>query len=135
MVKTIRVAAGVIVEDGKIFAAQRGYGAFKNGWEFPGGKIEPGETPEEALKRELLEELAVSVDINEFLCEVTSNLPEGQLVMDCFLCHLTDETPKLLEHEDSRWLLPSEIDSVNWLKADRTAIERLKKRMLEDRSK
>ena len=128
MGKTIRVAAGVILQDGKIFAAQRGYGTFKDGWEFPGGKIEPGETPEAALKRELREELAVSIDIDAFLCEVKTDLPDGRLVMDCFLCHLTKSAPRLLEHEAARWLAPSELDSVHWLKADRTVVERVKER-------
>ena len=86
--KEIRVAAAIIVNDGKIFATQRGYGAWKDWWEFPGGKIEPGETPEEALAREIREELDVEIEIDEFYTTVEYDYPEFHLVMDCFICHI-----------------------------------------------
>ena len=117
--KTVNVAAAVIISGGRIFATQRGYGDYKDGWEFPGGKIEPGESPEQALIRELKEELEADVIIRDHLITVECDYPDFHLSMKCFLAELAEGSHiKLLEHEASRWLLPEELDSVDWLPAD-----------------
>ncbi len=126
--KTIRVAAAVIIDNGRIFATQRGYGPWKDFWEFPGGKIEPGETPEEALHREIREELEAGIAVGERLTAVEYDYPEFHLSMECFLAEVTDGQLILKEHEAARWLGQEELDSVNWLPADREVVERLKKR-------
>nr|MBQ6242306.1 (deoxy)nucleoside triphosphate pyrophosphohydrolase [Lachnospiraceae bacterium] len=126
--KTIRVAAAVIIDNGRIFATQRGYGPWKDYWEFPGGKIEPGETPEEALHREIREELEAGIAVGERLAAVEYDYPEFHLSMECFLAEVTDGQLILKEHEAARWLGQEELDSVNWLPADREVAERLKKR-------
>ena len=126
--KTIHVAAAVIRDgEGRIFATQRGYGPYKDGWEFPGGKIEPGETPEEALKREIREELDAEIGVGEPLGRVEYDYPEFHLSMDCFFCVLLSGALTLKEHEAAKWLSPEELDSVAWLPADLSLIERLKK--------
>ena len=125
--KRIEVVAGIIKDGDKIFATQRGYGEFKDGWEFPGGKMEPGETPQEALARELKEELAVDVNVGEFLCTVDYDYPTFHLTMHCFYCSVIGGELTLLEHEASKWLKMTELHSVNWLPADVevvTALER-----------
>ena len=125
--KNIEVVAGIIKDGDKIFATQRGYGEFKDGWEFPGGKMEPGETPQEALARELKEELAVDVNVGEFLCTVDYDYPTFHLTMLCFYCSVIGGELTLLEHEASKWLKMTELHSVNWLPADVevvTALER-----------
>lgn len=125
--KTVKVVAAVIRRDGKIFATQRGYGAYKDGWEFPGGKVEPGEKPEDALKREIKEELAADISVGELLLTVEYDYPEFHLSMDCFLAALADgSTMQLLEHEAAKWLAPDELDQVDWLPADVEVVERIK---------
>lgn len=127
MKKTIRVAAAVIRKDGRIFATQRGYGPWKDSWEFPGGKIEPGETPEEALVREIREELDTEIEVTGNMAHVEYDYPDFHLSMDCLECRILSGELTLKEHESARWLLPEELDSVNWLPADRTLVSRLKR--------
>ena len=125
--KHIEVVAGIIKDGDKIFATQRGYGEFKDGWEFPGGKMEPGETPQQALARELKEELAIDVNVGDFLCTVDYDYPTFHLTMHCFYCSVTGGELTLLEHEAAKWLKTTELHSVNWLPADVevvTALER-----------
>lgn len=125
--KTIHVVAAVIRDgEGRIFATQRGYGPYKDGWEFPGGKIEPGETPEEALKREIREELDAEIEVGEPAGRIEYDYPEFHLSMDCFFCVLLSGAPILKEHEAAKWLSREELDSVAWLPADLSLIERLK---------
>ncbi|MER1994088.1 MAG: (deoxy)nucleoside triphosphate pyrophosphohydrolase [Eubacteriales bacterium] len=124
--KTIRVVAAIIRDKGRIFATQRGYGPYKDGWEFPGGKIEPGETPEEALKREIREELDTEIEVGEPAGHIEYDYPEFHLSMDCFFCNLLSGSLTLKEHEAARWLSPAELDSVSWLPADRSLIDGLK---------
>ena len=116
--KTIRVVAAVILEGGRVFATQRGYGPWKDFWEFPGGKIEPGETPENALVREIREELDTEIRVGEKLLQVEYDYPEFHLSMGCFICSVLSGRLTLKEHESARWLFPEELDSVNWLPAD-----------------
>ena len=127
--KTVEVVAGIIKDGEKVFATQRGYGDQKDGWEFPGGKMEPGETPEQALVRELREELAIDVSVGSFVCTVEHDYPTFHLKMHCFICSIVGgKSPELLEHEAARWLAPAELHSVNWLPADVkvvAALERL----------
>ena len=117
--KHIQVVAAVIRHEGRVFATQRGYGGYKGYWEFPGGKIEPGETPEEALVREIREELAVRITVEAPACRVEYDYPEFHLSMQCFWCGIVSGEPRLLEHEAARWLSRDQLDSVNWLPADR----------------
>lgn len=124
--KKIKVVAAVIMNNGKIFATQRGYGEFKDGWEFPGGKIEPGESPEEALVREIREELHARVRVGKNLCTVEYDYPKFHLSMQCFLCALESESIVLSEHEDARWLDMDDLNSVDWLPADIEVVKELK---------
>ena len=125
--KTINVVAAIIHDvQGRIFATQRGYGEWKDGWEFPGGKVEAGESPEDALKREIREELSTEICIERFLCTVEYDYPQFHLTMHCYICSLLTEALHLNEHEDARWLTTDELDSVNWLPADVMVIEKLK---------
>lgn len=124
--KNINVVAAIILRDGKFFATQRGYGEWKDWWEFPGGKIEQGETPEEALKREIREELSTEISVDEFLCTVEYYYPKFHLSMHCYICSLLTESLHLNEHEAARWLNRDEMESVNWLPADVKVIESLK---------
>lgn len=124
--KTINVAAAVIIDDNRIFATQRGYGQWKDWWEFPGGKIESGESPEEALRREIREELATEIIVGDLLTTVEYDYPDFHLSMQCFLCKTASGNLTLLEHEDARWLTKVELDSVNWLPADKNVIALLK---------
>lgn len=121
--KTIEVVAGVIKDGNKIFATQRGYGDFKGGWEFPGGKMEPGETPQQALARELKEELTVDVSVEDFICTVEYDYPNFHLTMHCFYCTVIGGELKLLEHEAAKWLEKENIRSVDWLPADIAVVE------------
>ena len=123
--KTIEVVAAVIRKDDKIFATQRGYGEWKDWWEFPGGKMEPGETQEEALKREIREELSTDISVDEFLCTVEYDYPKFHLVMHCYMCSLLTDSLHLNEHEAAKWLGREELTSVKWLPADVEVIERL----------
>lgn len=124
--KTINVVAAVIRKGDKILATQRGYGEFKDGWEFPGGKIEPGERPEEALKREIKEELKAAISVGEDLGIVEYDYPNFHLNMRCFMCSLASEDITLLEHEAMKWLTAETIDTVNWLPADKPMTEKIK---------
>lgn len=123
--KHIEVVAAVIVREGKVFATQRGYGEWKDWWEFPGGKIQPGESPEEALRREILEELATEIEVGERLCSVEYDYPNFHLTMHCFRCSVITGSLTLLEHEAARWLSHDDLRSVNWLPADLEVIEKL----------
>lgn len=129
--KTIRVVAAVIKavnENNKpiIFATQRGYGEFKGGWEFPGGKIEAGETPKEALKREIMEELDTEISVGELIDTIEYDYPEFHLSMDCFWCEMISGDLVLKEHEAARWLDKEMLYSVDWLPADVLLIEKIK---------
>ena len=116
--KTIEVVAAVICDGERVFATQRGYGEWKDWWEFPGGKMEPGETPEAALMREIREELATEIVVGPLLTTVEHDYPKFHLIMYCYLCRVGSGKLTLLEHEAARWLLRSELDSVEWLPAD-----------------
>ncbi|MBQ6638038.1 MAG: (deoxy)nucleoside triphosphate pyrophosphohydrolase, partial [Lachnospiraceae bacterium] len=121
--KTIRVVAAVIQsvnENGEpvILATQRGYGEYKDGWEFPGGKIETGESPAEALVREIREELDTTIVVGELIDTIEYDYPDFHLSMDCFLCEIEDGSPVLKEHEAARWLTKEQLNSVDWLPAD-----------------
>ena len=124
--KTVRVVAAVIRDGDRIFATQRGYGDYKDGWEFPGGKIEPGETPQEALARELKEELDITTIVGELIDTIEYDYPEFHLSMDCFWCKIAEGEPVLKEHEAARWLTKEKLDSVDWLPADVTLVEKIK---------
>ncbi len=128
--KNIRVVAAVIREDGRVFATQRGYGNYKDWWEFPGGKIEPGETPEAAVVREIQEELGTKVAVDRFLATVEYDYPEFHLSMDCFFCHIEEGELTLLEHEAAKWLPLGNLRQVNWLPADILVIEAIEQTAL-----
>ena len=124
--KTIHVVAAIIIRNEKVLATQRGHGEFAGGWEFPGGKIEEGETPEKALAREIKEELKAEIGIGEKFLTVHYNYPKFHLEMDCFFCEVTDEKFTLVVHQDAKWLSKADLDSVNWLPADIEIIQALK---------
>ncbi len=125
--KTIKVVAAIIKKDGKIFATQRGYGKFKDGWEFPGGKIETGETPEEALMREIIEELDTVIEVGELIDTVEYDYPDFHLSMECYLCRVVSGSLRLCEHKAAKWLEKEELNSVDWLPADVELMERLRR--------
>ena len=126
--KQIEVVAAILRDgEGRVFATQRGYGEWKDWWEFPGGKMEPGETPKEALKREIREELSAEIEVGTFLCTVEYEYPKFHLTMHCFLCSLLSDAMHLNEHEAARWLRKEELDSLRWLPADTQILETLKK--------
>lgn len=130
--KIVRVVAAVIKAENEkgepiIFATQRGYGEFKGGWEFPGGKIESGETPQEALKREIMEELETEIAVEELIDTVEYDYPGFHLSMDCFWCEIINGDLVLKEHEAARWLTREVLDDVEWLPADVTLIEKIGK--------
>ena len=127
MLKTIEVVAAIIIKDNKIFATQRGYGEFKGGWEFPGGKVEAGESLENALVREIKEELDADIKVRELFETVEYDYPNFHLSMHCFICDLISDDFVLREHDDARWLGKDELDSVNWLPADEGLVIALKK--------
>lgn len=132
--KIVRVVAAVIKtinEKGEliIFATQRGYGDFKGGWEFPGGKIEKGETPQEALKREIQEELETEIMVGDLIDTIEYDYPTFHLSMDCFWCEIVTGNLVLREHEAAKWLKKNELDSVEWLPADSALIENIKAKM------
>jgi len=124
--RTIYVVAAIIIENGKVFATQRGYGEFKDGWEFPGGKIEEGETAKQALVREIREELDTEIEVNDLFDTVEYDYTDFHLSMKCFLCKVKSGDLVLKEHEAARWLTKETIDSVDWLPADKDMIKRLK---------
>lgn len=124
--KTVKVVAAVIIHNNHIFVTQRGYGEFKDGWEFPGGKIEPGETPQEALAREIKEELDTEIEVGDYLEAVEYDYPSFHLSMDCFFCTIKSGELVLKEHEAAKWLTVENLDSVDWLPADRSLIGRIK---------
>ena len=124
--KTIHVAAAVIRDGDRIFATQRGYGPYKDGWEFPGGKIEAGETPEQALAREIREELDTEIAVGSQLIQVEYDYPEFHLSMGCYWCTVISGRLTLKEHEAAKWLRPEELDTVRWLPADLEIIRLLK---------
>ena len=124
--KTVNVVAAVIFDGDRVFATQRGYGPYKDGWEFPGGKVEAGETPEEALKREIEEELETEIEVGEYITTIEHDYPDFHLSMRCYRCRITEGRPVLLEHEAARWLTADELDSVAWLPADITIIDRIR---------
>ena len=125
--KTVSVVAAVIESEGRFFATQRGYGPQKDGWEFPGGKIEPGETPEAALMREIREELDADITVGEKLIQVEYDYPEFHLSMGCYRCALVSDRLTLREHEAARWLALSELDDLAWLPADRIVADALRR--------
>ena len=124
--KTIHVVAAIICNEDRVFATERGYGSWKDYWEFPGGKIEPGETPEDALRREIREELNTEIAVGEKLTTIEYDYPEFHLSMDCFFATISHGKLELKEHEAAKWLQREELDSVRWLPADQTIIEMLK---------
>ena len=132
--KTIKVVAAIIKavnENGEniIFTTQRGYGDFKGGWEFPGGKIEDGETPQEALKREIMEELETEIIVGDLIDTIEHDYPTFHLSMDCFWAEIISGDLVLKEHEAAKWLTRDELDSVEWLPADVTLIKKIRKEM------
>lgn len=128
--KTIKVVAAVICDSlqtkTRIFATARGYGEFKGQWEFPGGKIEPGETPQQALKREIKEELDTTIRVGELIDTLEYDYPDFHLSMDCFWCEVIEGELVLLEAQDARWLTKDELDSVKWLPADLGLVEKIR---------
>ncbi len=126
--KAIEVVAAVICDGGRVFATQRGYGEWKDWWEFPGGKIEAGEQPKQALRREIKEELATEIAVGDLLTTVDYDYPKFHLTMHCFLCSVTAGTLTLLEHEAAKWLGLEELATVKWLPADEEVVEMLKRR-------
>lgn len=127
--KTVRVVAAVIRKDNKIFATQRGYGEFKDGWEFPGGKIEEGETPEQALAREIREELNTEIQVGKLIDTIEYDYPKFHLSMDCFWCEIMQGGLELKEHEAARWLSKEELYSVDWLPADVGVVEKIEEEL------
>ena len=128
--KTIRVVAAVIRDKEKIFATARGYGEFKGQWEFPGGKVEPGETPQQALKREIMEELNTEIEVGELIDTIEYDYPTFHLSMDCFWAKVSVGELELKEAEAAKWLTKDELDSVAWLPADITLIGKIKECMI-----
>lgn len=125
--KVIEVVAAIIHdEEGRIFATQRGYGPMKDGWEFPGGKMESGETPEDALKREIWEELETRIEVEQLFETIDYDYPDFHITMHCYICKVESGKLTLKEHEAARWLTKEQLSSINWLPADRSIIGHLK---------
>lgn len=129
--KSIEVVAAIICRDSRIYATQRGYGEFKDGWEFPGGKIEAGETPQQALIREIEEELDTEIEVGDLLKTVDYDYPAFHLTMHCYRCRIISGELTLKEHEAARWLTSGELDTVDWLPADRELIADIESRMTQ----
>ena len=127
--KTIEVVAAFIRHGNQVFATQRGYGEFEGGWEFPGGKMEPGETPQEALIREIKEELDTEIEVGELIETVEYDYPKFHLTMHCFMCTVKSGHLVLKEHEAAKWLTKNTLDSVDWLPADEGIIETIKQKL------
>ena len=127
--KSIEVVAAIIGNESKIFATQRGYGEFKDMWEFPGGKMEPGETPEEALKREIKEELDTEINVDSFLTTVDYDYPTFHLTMHCYMCSVISGKLVLLEHESAKWLDKEHLYSIDWLPADIEVVKKLEENL------
>ena len=123
--KNIEVVAAIIKKDNKYFVTQRGYGDYKDWWEFPGGKIEEKETPEEALTREIKEELDADILIDNYLCTVEHDYPKFHIKMDCYVCSLVSNDITLIEHEAARWLMINELDAIKWLPVDQLVVEKI----------
>ena len=124
--KQIEVVAAIIHRDGAYFATQRGYGEFEGMWEFPGGKIEPGESREDALKREIQEELGVDIYVKELLCTTEYDYPTFYLTMHCYLCSVASSEIELREHKSAQWLTAETLDTVEWLPSDKEIIAKLR---------
>ncbi len=124
--RIVKVVAAIILDGDKVFATQRGYGEFKGGWEFPGGKIEEGETPKEALKREIKEELSIDIRIGDLLDTIEYDYPTFHLSMECFWTEIVSGYPELKEHDAAKWLNKSQLDSVDWLPADIILIDKIR---------
>lgn len=129
--KTVKVVAAIIIHNNRIFATQRGYGDFKDGWEFPGGKIEPGETPQQALVREIKEELDTEIEVGDYLETVEYDYPNFHLSMDCFFCTIKMGDLVLREHEAAKWLTVETLYDVDWLPADKVIIEQIKRYLMK----
>lgn len=132
--KTVNVVAAIIIKDKKIFATQRGYGEFKDGWEFPGGKVEKGETTENAIVREIKEELDTVIEVIEYFDTVEYDYPNFHLSMKCYICTVVSGKLELLEHEAAKWLDKDSLDSVAWLPADLGLVDKLKDYLSKNRS-
>ena len=128
-IKTIEVVAAIIRHGDKVFATQRGYGEFEGGWEFPGGKMEPGETPPQALIREIKEELDTEIEVGELIETVEYDYPKFHLTMHCFMCTVKSGHLVLKEHEAAKWLTKGTLDSVDWLPADEGVIDKIKQKL------
>lgn len=128
--KSIEVVAAVIQHKGRIFATQRGYGEFKDGWEFPGGKMEPNETPQQALRREIKEELDTDIEVKDLIDTIDYDYPTFHLTMHCFWCTVKSGKLELLEHEDAKWLTKEELESVDWLPADLQLISKIQESVI-----
>lgn len=127
--KEIKVVAAIIQKENKILATKRGYGEFINMWEFPGGKIEPGETKEEALIREIKEELNIEINVDKFAIDIEYQYPNFYLFMSCFMCSIKEGSIELLEHNGGKWITKEELNTLNWLPADIDAVNYLKENM------
>lgn len=127
--KEIKVVAAIIQKENKILATKRGYGEFINMWEFPGGKIESGETKEEALIREIKEELNIEINVDKFAIDIEYQYPNFYLFMSCFMCSIKEGSIELLEHNDGKWITKEELNTLNWLSADIDAVNYLKENM------
>lgn len=127
--KEIKVVAAIIQKENKILATKRGYGEFMNMWEFPGGKIEPGETKKQALVREIKEELNIEINVDKFALDIEYQYPNFYLFMSCFMCSIKEGSIELLEHNDGKWITKEELNTLNWLPADIDAVNYLKENM------
>ncbi|MEE0720517.1 (deoxy)nucleoside triphosphate pyrophosphohydrolase [Methanobrevibacter smithii] len=127
--KEIKVVAAIIQKENKILATKRGYGEFINMWEFPGGKIESGETKEQALVREIKEELNIEINVDKFAIDIEYQYPNFYLFMSCFMCSIKEGSIELLEHNDGKWITKEELNTLNWLPADIGAVNYLKENM------
>lgn len=127
--KQIKVVAAIIQKENKILATKRGYGEFINMWEFPGGKIESGETKKQALVREIKEELNIEINVDKFALDIEYQYPNFYLFMSCFMCSIREGSIELLEHNDGKWITKEELNTLNWLPADIDAVNYLKENM------